>query len=138
MTVDNAETADTAITQTLPDITESACQKIADLIHEADNLSLKLRVYVEGGGCSGFQYGFEFIETAEDDDFLIEKTVKNEKTGENLILFIVIDPLSLQYLAQATIDYKTDLNGERFIIHNPNAKTTCGCGSSFSMPDEED
>ena len=102
--------------------TDSAAAKVADLIAEEGNPELKLRVFVQGGGCSGFQYGFTFDEeTAEDDTVL-------QKGGVTLL----VDAMSLQYLVGAEIDYKEDLQGAQFVIKNPNASTTCGCGSSFS------
>ncbi len=101
---------------------DSAAQKVRDLIEEEGNPELKLRVFVTGGGCSGFQYGFTFEESVNDDDTVM---VKN---GVSLL----IDPMSYQYLVGAEIDYKEDLEGAQFIIRNPNATTTCGCGSSFS------
>lgn len=103
--------------------TDSAANKVAELIVEEDNPNLKLRVYISGGGCSGFQYGFTFDETISDDDFVIEKNKVK----------LLIDAMSYQYLSGAEIDYREDLEGARFIIRNPNAKTTCGCGSSFSV-----
>jgi iron-sulfur cluster insertion protein len=102
--------------------TRAAATKVAELIAEEGNPNLKLRVFVQGGGCSGFQYGFTFDENPEDGD----THVRNE--GVTLL----VDPMSIQYLAGAEIDYKDDLEGARFVIRNPNAKTTCGCGSSFS------
>lgn len=103
--------------------TDSAADKVADLIAEEGNPELKLRVFVQGGGCSGFQYGFTFDElTAEDDTVM-------QKNGVALL----IDPMSYQYLIGAEIDYKEDLQGAQFVIRNPNAVTTCGCGSSFSV-----
>jgi len=102
--------------------TDAAATKVRQLIEEEKNPALMLRVFVSGGGCSGFQYGFSFEEAAGEDDTRIEKN------GVTLL----IDPLSFQYLAGAEIDYKEDLNGAQFVIKNPNAKTTCGCGSSFS------
>jgi len=102
--------------------TDSAAAKVADLVAEEGNPELKLRVFVQGGGCSGFQYGFTFDEVVNDDD-----TAMN-KNGVTLL----IDAMSLQYLAGAEIDYKEDLQGAQFVIKNPNATTTCGCGSSFS------
>jgi iron-sulfur cluster insertion protein len=104
------------------DFTDSAAAKVRELIEEERNPDLKLRVYVQGGGCSGFQYGFTFDEERHDDDAAVEKD------GVTLL----IDPMSFQYLMGAKIDYKEDLEGARFIINNPNATTTCGCGSSFS------
>lgn len=104
------------------DFTDSAATKVKELIEEENNDELKLRVFIQGGGCSGFQYGFTFEEDQQGDDMAVEKG------GVTLL----IDPMSLQYLLGAKIDYKEDLEGARFIIQNPNATTTCGCGSSFS------
>ncbi len=102
--------------------TDSAADKVKHLIEEEGNQALKLRVFVTGGGCSGFQYGFTFDEdTAEDDTIM-------QKNGVTLL----IDPMSYQYLIGAEIDYKEDLEGAQFVIKNPNATSTCGCGSSFS------
>jgi iron-sulfur cluster insertion protein len=102
--------------------TESAAAKVADLIAEEGNPDLKLRVFVQGGGCSGFQYGFTFDEVVNEDDATMQKN------GVTLL----IDSMSYQYLVGAEIDYKDDLEGSQFVIKNPNATTTCGCGSSFS------
>ena len=102
--------------------TDSAAEKVAGLIQEEGNDNLKLRVYITGGGCSGFQYGFTFDEEVNDDDTQI---VKSGVT-------VLIDSMSIQYLSGAEIDYKEDLSGAQFVIRNPNATTTCGCGSSFS------
>jgi iron-sulfur cluster insertion protein len=102
--------------------TDSAAQKVAQLIEEEGNPDLKLRVFVQGGGCSGFQYGFSFDEIVNDDDTTMEKN------GVTLL----IDSMSYQYLVGAEIDYKDDLEGAQFVIKNPNAQSTCGCGSSFS------
>lgn len=104
------------------DFTANAASKVLELIEEEDNQQLKLRVYVQGGGCSGFQYGFTFDEEQQEDDTAVDKD------GVRLI----VDPMSFQYLIGAKIDYKDDIDGARFIINNPNASTTCGCGSSFS------
>lgn len=103
--------------------TDSAADKVRDLVAEEGNPDLKLRVFVQGGGCSGFQYGFTFDEAVNDDD---TQMVKNGVT-------LLIDAMSLQYLGGAEIDYKEDLQGAQFVIKNPNASTTCGCGSSFSV-----
>ena len=103
--------------------TDSAANKVKELIEEEGNMELKLRVFVSGGGCSGFQYGFTFDEVANEDD-----TVLN-KNGVQLL----IDPMSFQYLVGAEIDYTDSLEGAQFVIRNPNATTTCGCGSSFSV-----
>ncbi len=102
--------------------TDSAANKVKSLIQEEGNDSLKLRVYVTGGGCSGFQYGFTFDESINEGDTAVEKN------GVTLL----IDPMSFQYMVGAEIDYKEDLEGAQFVIRNPNANTTCGCGSSFS------
>jgi iron-sulfur cluster insertion protein len=103
--------------------TESASLKVKELIDEEGNPELKLRVFVQGGGCSGFQYGFTFDEVTNEDDTAM---VKNGVT-------LLIDSMSYQYLVGAEIDYKDDLEGAQFVIKNPNATTTCGCGSSFSV-----
>jgi len=102
--------------------TESAASKVKQLIDEEGNAELKLRVFVTGGGCSGFQYGFTFDEVTNEDDTVMEKN------GVQLL----IDPMSYQYLAGAEIDYQEGLEGAQFVIKNPNATSTCGCGSSFS------
>lgn len=116
-------------------VTENAANKVWELIQEEANLKLKLRVFITGGGCSGFQYGFTFDEVVNEDDTVVSKTI-DENTGvetkNNRLVQLLIDPMSLSYLIGAEIDYKSDLSGEQFIIRNPNAKTTCGCGSSFS------
>jgi len=103
--------------------TDAAALKVSELIKEEDNPDLMLRVFVSGGGCSGFQYGFTFDEMKEDGDSSVE----------NQGVTLVVDPMSVQYLMGAEIDYKEDLQGAQFIIRNPNASTTCGCGSSFSV-----
>lgn len=102
--------------------TDSAASKVKELIAEEGNAELKLRVFVSGGGCSGFQYGFTFDEVKNDDDTVVEKS------GVTLL----IDPMSYQYLVGAEIDYSEGLEGAQFVIKNPNATSTCGCGSSFS------
>jgi iron-sulfur cluster insertion protein len=101
---------------------DSAANKVKQLIEEEGNADLKLRVFVTGGGCSGFQYGFTFDETTNDDDTTMQKA------GVTLL----IDPMSLQYLMGAEIDYQENIEGAQFVIKNPNATSTCGCGSSFS------
>ena len=112
--------------------TANAAAKVWELIQEEENFNLKLRVYVTGGGCSGFQYGFTFDETVNDDDTVVNRQV-DDKEGENAhTVQLLVDPMSFQYLTGAEIDYKEDIEGAQFIIRNPNAKTTCGCGSSFS------
>lgn len=120
--------------------TDSAAAKVFELIQEEGNFNLKLRVYVTGGGCSGFQYGFTFDETIQPDDAVVTKVIKASDTededsddGEGSeSVQLLVDSMSFQYLAGAEIDYKEDIEGEQFIIRNPNAKTTCGCGSSFT------
>ena len=102
--------------------TDSAAAKVADLVAEEGNPELKLRVFVQGGGCSGFQYGFTFDEAVNEDD------TQMSKNGVTLL----IDAMSLQYLVGAEIDYTDGLEGAQFVIKNPNAQSTCGCGSSFS------
>jgi iron-sulfur cluster insertion protein len=102
--------------------TDSAAAKVGELIAEEGNDNLKLRVYVSGGGCSGFQYGFTFDEEIHEDD---TRVINGGVT-------VLIDSMSIQYLTGAEIDYKEDLSGAQFVIRNPNATTTCGCGSSFS------
>ena len=103
--------------------TDAAAQKVKSLITEEENPALKLRVYITGGGCSGFQYGFTFDEKVNEGDL----------TVENAVVQLVIDPMSLQYLIGGTIDYTDGLEGSRFVVNNPNASSTCGCGSSFSI-----
>lgn len=103
--------------------TDAAASKVHELIEEEDNPDLMLRVFVAGGGCSGFQYGFTFDEKVEDGDSSIV----------NQGVTLLVDPMSVQYLMGAEIDYKEDLQGAQFVIRNPNATTTCGCGSSFTV-----
>jgi iron-sulfur cluster insertion protein len=103
--------------------TDNAAHKVKNLLAEENNPELKLRVYITGGGCSGFQYGFTFDPAVNEDDTTVEK--------EGVML--LIDSMSFQYLAGAKIDYLEDLSGARFVIENPNATTTCGCGSSFGV-----
>ncbi|MFT5541830.1 MAG: iron-sulfur cluster insertion protein [Glaciecola sp.] len=105
------------------EFSEAAAKKVKTLIIEEENPELKLRVYVTGGGCSGFQYGFTFDEKVNDGDMTI---VKESVT-------LVIDPMSLQYLVGGIVDYTEGLEGSRFFVNNPNASTTCGCGASFSI-----
>ncbi|MEE2001083.1 iron-sulfur cluster insertion protein ErpA [Alkalimonas sp. MEB108] len=105
------------------EFTDAAANKVLALVTEEENPALKLRVYITGGGCSGFQYGFTFDEKVNEGDFVLEKQ------GVSM----VVDPMSLQYLMGGTVDYTEGLQGSRFIVSNPNATTTCGCGSSFSV-----
>jgi iron-sulfur cluster insertion protein len=103
--------------------TDNAANKVKELIEEEGTPDLKLRVFVSGGGCSGFQYGFTFEEEVNEDDTQVQKDT----------VTLLIDPMSLQYLMGAEIDYQDSLQGSQFVIRNPNAQTTCGCGSSFSV-----
>ena len=103
--------------------TDAAARKVGELINEEANPALKLRVFVSGGGCSGFQYGFTFDENVEEGDTQVQ----------NSGVTLLIDPMSFQYLMGAEIDYREDIEGSQFVIRNPNATTTCGCGSSFSV-----
>jgi len=112
-----------AETQDLLIFTDNAANKVKQLIEEEGNADLKLRVFVSGGGCSGFQYGFTFDEETNEDDTVLSKN------GVQLL----IDPMSFQYLAGAEIDYQEGLEGSQFVIKNPQAASTCGCGSSFSV-----
>ncbi len=104
-------------------VSESAINRIQDLIEKKQQSDLKFRVYIQGGGCSGFQYGFQFDEETLPDDIVIDQNG----------VAVLVDPLSMQYLEDAEVDFKDDLLGSRFIVNNPNAATTCGCGSSFSI-----
>ncbi|MCK5876183.1 MAG: iron-sulfur cluster insertion protein ErpA [Candidatus Marithrix sp.] len=103
--------------------TDGAAVKVQQLIDEENNTDLMLRVFVQGGGCSGFQYGFTFDESVQEGDTVVE----------NQGVKLLIDPMSYQYLVGAEIDYVEDLEGSQFVIRNPNAVTTCGCGSSFTV-----
>ena len=102
--------------------TDAAAMKVGSLLSEEDNTKMNLRVYVTGGGCAGFQYGFSFDENKDEGDTEVTKRVVN----------LIVDPMSIQYLMGAEIDFQEDLQGARFVIKNPNATTTCSCGSSFS------
>lgn len=116
--------AQTAFDESAPLVfTSAAAKKVAELIEEEGNPELMLRIYIQGGGCSGFQYGFTFDETVNDGDAeVVTDGVK-----------LLIDPMSMQYLMGAEVDYTEGLQGAQFVIRNPNASTTCGCGSSFSV-----
>ncbi|MGO1659190.1 MAG: iron-sulfur cluster insertion protein ErpA [Marinobacter sp.] len=102
---------------------DSAVNKVRELVDEEGNTDLRLRVFVTGGGCSGFQYGFSFDESQDEEDTVIERE------GATLL----IDPMSYQYLVGATVDYQEGLQGSQFVVQNPNASSTCGCGSSFTI-----
>ena len=103
-------------------VTEAAQTKITDILAEENNPAMRLRMYVQGGGCSGMSYGFTLDEIQNEDDFEIPIDSSS----------VLVDAMSMQYVSGATIDYKDDLSGSQFVIKNPNAQTTCGCGSSFS------
>lgn len=107
-------------------ITQGAVTKITDIIAEENDPELKLRIYVEGGGCSGMSYGFSLDKVQNEDDFVVEQDG----------VIVLVDAMSMQYLNQATVDYRDDIMGASFSIDNPQAQTTCGCGSSFSMSDD--
>ena len=104
-------------------LSERAARKVKSLLDEDGNQELKFRVYITGGGCAGFSYGFSFDETVNEDDTVISKD------GVQML----VDPMSIQYLAGSEVDYSEDLQGAQFLVNNPNATTTCGCGSSFSV-----
>lgn len=105
------------------EFSDAAARKVKSLVEEEENPNLKLRVYVTGGGCSGFQYGFTFDEKVNEGDTTIDKDQ----------VTLVVDPMSLQYLVGGEVDYTEGLEGSRFLVNNPNATTTCGCGSSFTV-----
>ncbi|KTD51505.1 iron-sulfur cluster insertion protein ErpA [Legionella quinlivanii] len=113
--------------------TVSAADKVASLLAEEDNPKLNLRVFISGGGCSGYQYGFTFDDVINEDDTIVSQQCSDGSSRVNLL----IDSMSYQYLSDAEIDYVKGIQGEQFVIRNPNAKTTCGCGSSFSMDEDE-
>jgi iron-sulfur cluster insertion protein len=134
-------------------LTNASLTKIWHLLKEEDDFDLSLRIYVTGGGCSGFQYGFTFEEETQEDDLLMEYPYSHRPSaktsdegqvggeggeggegggGASVLIRVLVDPMSLQYLEGAVVDYKQDAAGEQFVIRNPNAKTKCGCGSSFS------
>ena len=116
----------------LLNFTDACAKKVFSLIKEEDADNLNLRVFISGGGCSGFQYGFMFDENISDDDVIVEKDVTDDD-GSGGTVRLLVDSMSFQYLKGADIDYREDVAGSQFVIRNPNAKTTCGCGSSFSV-----
>lgn len=121
-------------------VTPAAISRIAELlVEEEDYLEVQLRIYIEGGGCSGFQYGFILDEERKEDDTVITCAVPKTDAAyaKRSEISIYIDPLSLQYLTGAELDYKDDVEGQRFVIRNPHAQTTCGCGNSFSLKEDE-
>lgn len=137
--MDNTGMSEVSVNTTIPTVvfTEAAARKVKSLIDDEGNPSLNLRVFITGGGCSGFQYGFSFDEQIQADDKVVEKKLDQEEDddggeGGSTSVKLLIDPLSLEYLRGAEIDYREDVEGAQFVIRNPNAKTTCGCGSSFS------
>ncbi len=113
------------------ELSERAAQRVWMLIEDEQDYELKLRVYITGGGCSGFQYGFSFVRDTEEDDLVFSKEVLIEGLPKNISY--VVDPLSINYLHGAQVDYLESLQGAHFTVKNPNAQTTCGCGSSFSI-----
>lgn len=119
----NTSTSTATETTSAIAFTDSAARRVKELIEEEGNDKLMLRVFVTGGGCSGFQYGFSFDENKQDGDTIIE----------NQGVIMLVDPMSFQYLTGAEVDYKVSLEGSMFVVNNPNATTTCGCGSSFSI-----
>ena len=117
-------------------LTNSAAKKIYNLIKSEGNMALKLRVYIFGGGCSGFQYGFAFDEKLNADDIITTTTPvfdDADKPDKPMPVNTVIDAMSMEYLQGSEVDYKEELRGSHFVVRNPNANTTCGCGSSFSV-----
>ena len=112
-----------AVAETALEFSDNAVRKVRQLIEEEGNPNLKLRVFVQGGGCSGFQYGFTFDDKVNEGDHVVEKGG----------ISLVVDPMSYEYLAGSEIDYKESLEGSMFVVNNPNATTTCGCGASFSV-----
>jgi iron-sulfur cluster insertion protein len=112
-------------------LSERAAQRVWDLIEDEQDYALKLRVYITGGGCSGFQYGFSFVRETEEDDLLFTQEITVDNMPKTITY--VVDPLSINYLQGAEVDYLESLQGAHFTIKNPNAQTTCGCGSSFSI-----
>ena len=127
-----------SLSKPVVNFSDAAAKKVKQLIDEEENPQLSLRVFITGGGCSGFQYGFTFDESINSDDIVVEKKVpaegdkKGEASGSDATIKLLIDSMSFQYLKNADIDYREDLQGAQFVIRNPNAKTTCGCGQSFS------
>jgi iron-sulfur cluster insertion protein len=118
--------------------TQACAEKVWDLIaEEEDSAGLNLRVYIQGGGCSGFQYGFMFDSDIRDDDTVVEKEILDDQGVVLGCVKLLVDCMSIQYLQGADIDYREDVAGSQFVIRNPNAKTTCGCGSSFSVEDKD-
>ncbi|MGE3320345.1 MAG: iron-sulfur cluster insertion protein ErpA [Candidatus Berkiella sp.] len=107
--------------------TDAAAKRVQELLAEEGNYNLKLRVYITGGGCSGFQYGFAFDEETKEDDTIVSKEVESNTVE------VVVDALSMMYLMGAQIDYQESLQGAHFVVKNPNAQTTCSCGSSFAI-----
>jgi iron-sulfur cluster insertion protein len=116
------DTASTTIPEPALRISDAALARVRELIAEEGRPGLKFRLFIEGGGCSGFQYGFSFDEQRAEDDFVLDRG------GVELL----VDPLSMQYLEGAEVDFVEELSGAQFVIHNPNARTTCGCGNSFT------
>lgn len=110
---------------------DAAAKRVQELLAEEGNYNLKLRVYITGGGCSGFQYGFAFDDNIQEDDTIVSKVIPLDQ--ETVTVDVVVDALSMMYLSGAEIDYQESLQGAHFIVKNPNAQTTCSCGSSFAL-----
>ena len=129
---------DVEIQQQAMIVTKAAAHKVWELMCEEENLQLNLRIFVTGGGCSGMQYGFTFDEEINEDDTIVVHPIASDEDDEGDegsaggVVKFLLDPMSLQYLQGAEVDYVEDAQGEQFVIRNPNAKTSCGCGSSFS------
>lgn len=119
------------MSEQLIEFSSDAADKVLELLTDADDFQLSLRVAISGGGCSGFQYGFSFDEKINDDDHVVEAKGSYNQSDANVKL--LVDPISLQYLQGAKVDYQKSLQGEQFVVINPNANTTCGCGNSFAI-----
>ncbi|MEC7030418.1 MAG: iron-sulfur cluster insertion protein ErpA [Pseudomonadota bacterium] len=122
------------------EITDAAVARVWSLLKEEEDFTLKLRAYITGGGCHGFQYGFTFEECSQEDDFVMSSGLKSVDEDDEAQggdgsgqITLLVDPISFQYLNGACIDFVDDASGERFVIHNPNAKVTCGCARSFAV-----
>ena len=122
--------------------TENAARKVYELMVKEDNKNLKLRLFLVGGGCAGFQYGFSFDETVNPGDVMIKKSIKTvDQNADEQLVSLLIDPISFLYLSEAEVDYIDSAGYSQFVVHNPNVRTTCGCGKSFSaeeIVDNED
>jgi iron-sulfur cluster insertion protein len=122
----------TTVSEPAIDLTQAACLQVSELMAEEENPDLLLRVFITGGGCSGFKYSFTFADDSQPDDLQLGFNLDDAGDLPERV-HLLVDPVSLQYLKGASIDFKEDENGARFVISNPNAKTTCGCGDSFGV-----